>query len=155
MGFPSDIVERVLVACGRCCCICHKFCGTKIELHHIVQEADGGDNTFDNCIPLCLDCHAEVKAYNPHHPKGRKFTEGELVKHRDQWYSKVANGGHEVSSHTVSITVTTAKLQRCSHCGFGYYVNNWLGTNAAAIGATTSCPRCGNVDKFSQSIWDI
>jgi hypothetical protein len=155
MGFPSDIVEKVLVACGRCCCICHKFCGTKIELHHIVQEADGGENIFDNCIPLCLDCHAEVKAYNPHHPKGRKFTESELKKHRDQWYSKVANGGGEVTSHSVSIKITNAKLQRCSHCGFGYYLNNPLGKRAALFGATTSCPRCGNVDKVNESIWDI
>ena len=33
--------------------------------------ADGGDNSVDNCIPLCFNCHAEVKSYNPKHPKGR------------------------------------------------------------------------------------
>lgn len=90
MGFSSDVAERALASCGRCCSICHKFCGTKIELHHIQQVADGGDDTFDNCIPLCFDCHADVKAYNPKHPKGRQYTESELKRHRDLWYSSCA-----------------------------------------------------------------
>ena len=39
MGFPQSVAEKALVACGRCCCICHVFCGTKIELHHINRKA--------------------------------------------------------------------------------------------------------------------
>lgn len=65
----------------------------KIELHHIKQQSEGGEDTFENCIPLCFDCHAEVKAYDPRHPKGRKFTETELRAHRDNWYRKVADSG--------------------------------------------------------------
>ena len=90
MSFSKEVSEKALVCCGRCCCLCHKFCGVKIELHHIKQKADGGDDSFDNCIPLCFDCHAEVKSYNPHHPKGRQITESELKKHRDEWYKKKA-----------------------------------------------------------------
>ena len=74
------------IACGRKCCICHRFCGVN-ELHHIWQEADGGLSDFDNCIPLCFDCHADVGHYNPRHPKGKKYTPGELKGHRDQWYA--------------------------------------------------------------------
>lgn len=48
-----------------------------------------GDDTFENCIPLCFDCHAEVEHYNEQHPRGRKFCESELRKHRDTWFSKV------------------------------------------------------------------
>lgn len=90
MGFPTSVADEVLVHCGRHCCICGKFVGTKIELHHIIQVADGGDDSVDNCIPLCLDCHAEVKSYNPKHPKGRKYTETELKRHRDKCYEKYA-----------------------------------------------------------------
>lgn len=90
MGFPISVANEVLVRCGRHCCICGKFVGTKIELHHIVQVADGGDDSADNCIPLCLDCHAEVKSYNPKHPKGRRYTEAELKGHRDKCYEKYA-----------------------------------------------------------------
>ncbi|MFA5367202.1 MAG: HNH endonuclease signature motif containing protein [Dehalococcoidia bacterium] len=93
MSFSPIVAEQALVACGRHCCLCHNFCGTKIELHHITQQADEGEDTFDNCIPLCLNCHAEVKAYNPHHPKGRQFTETELKAHRDNWYQQVIKSG--------------------------------------------------------------
>lgn len=62
-----------------------------MELHHIEQRADGGEDSFDNCLPLCFDCHAEVNNYNDRHPKGRKFTPTELKQHRDSWYSKVQN----------------------------------------------------------------
>lgn len=88
MAFSQSIVERALVEGNRCCSICHKFCGTKIELHHIRQKADGGEDTFENCIPLCFDCHADVKSYNPRHPKGKKYSESELISHRDKWYKK-------------------------------------------------------------------
>ncbi len=88
MGFSPAVAEQALVACGRHCCLCHKFCGTKIELHHIVPRSDGGMDEVDNCIPLCFDCHAEVEHYNVRHPRGRKFTAAELRAHRDQWYAR-------------------------------------------------------------------
>ncbi|MGQ0603438.1 MAG: HNH endonuclease [Anaerolineales bacterium] len=89
MPFPSDVAERALIDCGRHCCLCHKFCGFKIELHHIIQKSELGEDSYNNCIPLCFDCHAEVKAYNPKHPKGRQYTVSELRAHRDKWYEKV------------------------------------------------------------------
>jgi hypothetical protein len=90
MPFRSPVSDKALVAAGRHCCICHKFCGLKIELHHIKQEKDGGKNTFDNCMPVCFDCHADMRGYDVKHPKGRKYTEAELRGHRDAWYAKVA-----------------------------------------------------------------
>ena len=74
MSFPEGVAARALVASGRCCCICHKFCGTKIELHHIKQHAYGGEDTFENCIPLCFDCHEDMGKADPKHPKGKHYT---------------------------------------------------------------------------------
>ena len=88
MSFSQKIADEVLVRCHRHCCLCDVYAGSKIELHHIKQVADCGEDTTDNCIPLCFNCHAEVKAYNPHHPKGRKFTETELRGHCDKCYAK-------------------------------------------------------------------
>ena len=93
MPFDTKTKEDVLVYCGRCCCLCHKFCGIKMEIHHIKPQAQGGSDEFDNCIALCLECHAEVGSYNPKHPKGNKFTENELKRHRDDWINKVKNTG--------------------------------------------------------------
>jgi hypothetical protein len=58
-----------------------------MEIHHIVPREQGGGDSEDNGIPLCLDCHAEVAAYNPKHPKGRQFTPAELRKHKEQWFT--------------------------------------------------------------------
>lgn len=88
MSFPKDVAARALVASGRCCCICHKFCGTKIELHHIHQHADGGEDTFENCIPLCFDCHEDMGKADPRHPKGKHYSKEELIMHRDNWYKR-------------------------------------------------------------------
>lgn len=98
MPFSQKDVETALVLCGRHCCLCHKFCGTNIELHHIVPESKGGLDVLDNAIPVCFDCHAEVAHYNPQHPRGRKFTESELKAHRDAWYAKVATSGSTTAS---------------------------------------------------------
>jgi hypothetical protein len=60
-----------------------------MEVHHIKAHADGGQDVFENAIPLCFDCHAIVRQYDPKHPKGIRFTENELIQHRDNWYAKI------------------------------------------------------------------
>ena len=80
--FSKKDASTLLVKVHRRCCICHRFCGLKLELHHI---DDPKNNDIDNAIPLCFECHAEVVLYNPKHPKGRKYTSEELKQHRDQW----------------------------------------------------------------------
>jgi hypothetical protein len=90
MPFPQEVKTKAMVACGRSCVICHKFCGNNMEVHHIVAESEGGSNNYDNAIPLCFDCHAEVRQYDPKHPKGIRFTKDELIQHRDNWYKKIS-----------------------------------------------------------------
>ena len=90
MPFSPKVQEDALVACGRFCCICHRFAGTKIEIHHIVQKADGGSDDFDNAIPLCLDCHADMGKTDARHPGRKAYTPSELKRHRNNWYNCVA-----------------------------------------------------------------
>jgi hypothetical protein len=89
MPFSKSVADEALVACGRRCCICRQFAGTKMQLHHIKPEAEGGEDSLENSIPLCLACHAEVACYNSSHPIGRKFSESELKRHRDLWFDFV------------------------------------------------------------------
>jgi len=84
-SFNRDEVAALLVRCHRRCCVCHRFCGTKIETDHIVPASESHDHSIDNAIPVCFDCHAEIHAYNPKHPRGRQFTPEELRKHKEQW----------------------------------------------------------------------
>jgi len=90
-GFPRDKVAELLVKCHRRCCICHRFCGVKIEIDHIVPRADDGPDTIDNAIPVCFECHAEIHSYNDQHPRGRKFTPEELHGHKEQWLAMCTN----------------------------------------------------------------
>lgn len=113
MPFPPQVAEDLLVKSGRCCCLCHQFKGPKIEVHHIEQKADGGTDDPDNGIPLCFDCHAEVKAYNPHHPKGRSFSPSELKRHRNNWFRQVATTDESEQTLKISLSklpITGPKL---------------------------------------------
>jgi hypothetical protein len=101
MPFSQDVKAQALIASGRCCCICHKFCGVRIECHHIVPEVQHGSNELENCIALCFDCHAEVEHYNAQHPKGNKFTPDELRGHRDAWHEKRKETGAYTSEQIV------------------------------------------------------
>ena len=75
---PEKTITEILLKCARHCVLCGKNCGTNIEIHHIVPIKEGGTNDFDNLIPLCFDCHANVAHYNSAHPKGRKYEINEL-----------------------------------------------------------------------------
>lgn len=85
MSFNINEVAELLAQSHRRCCICHKFCGVKMELHHIQHKSERGSDDIINAIPLCFECHAEVNHYNDRHPRGRKFTEEELLLHKKQW----------------------------------------------------------------------
>lgn len=84
--FSPSLREEVLVKSRRHCCVCGRFAGRGAEVHHIVQEADGGANTIDNAIVLCSRCHGEAGHYNPRHPRGTKYSPSELRRHRDGWW---------------------------------------------------------------------
>ncbi|EKQ5902629.1 HNH endonuclease [Vibrio parahaemolyticus] len=104
MGFSTKVKEDAMVASGRHCCLCHKFCGLKIEIHHIKPRAEGGADSFENAIPLCFDCHGDMRTYDVKHPKGTKYTEAELIRRRNDWYQKVRNSGGVPSGNSVSET---------------------------------------------------
>lgn len=95
MSFPQNVRTEALVLAARHCSVCHRYKGVKVEVHHIVQEAHGGENTIGNAITLCFDCHADAGHYNPQHPRGTKFSPEELRKARDAWHMIVKMNGVE------------------------------------------------------------
>jgi len=91
MAFNPDQVADLLAKCHRRCCICHRFCGFKMETDHMNPAGDGGNDNIDNALPVCFECHSEIHCYNTNHPRGRKFTEKELRTHKEQWLKICAN----------------------------------------------------------------
>ncbi len=83
--FPLDIKKKVLLWSDRHCCLCGKSCGTDIEIAHIDNRSD---NSLDNAMPLCYDCHAAIGRYNDEHPKGNKYKPEELKIRREQIFER-------------------------------------------------------------------
>jgi len=51
----------------------------------MIPAAEQGGDNIENAIPVCFECHAEIHSYNDDHPRGRKFTAGELEGHKNEW----------------------------------------------------------------------
>ncbi|MEE8626041.1 MAG: HNH endonuclease signature motif containing protein [Acidiferrobacterales bacterium] len=82
MAFPEKDVAQLLGDCKRHCCVCWRWCGSRIQLHHIVSKAQNGPDEIDNAIAVCLDCHAEIESKSN---MGRHFTQAELHEHKRRW----------------------------------------------------------------------
>ena len=82
MAFPEAGVAQLLADCKRHCCVCCRWCGTKIQLHHIVPRAQEGPDEIENAIPVCLDCHAEIESSGN---IGRQYSPAELREHKRRW----------------------------------------------------------------------
>ena len=99
----------------RRCCVCHEFGGRSVNVHHIEQEADGGLNSLENAICLCLRCHAEAGHFNPRHPLGTKYSPTELVAHRDQWWEHCASHPDEPLGLALDVAYKTVRCTADVH----------------------------------------
>lgn len=93
MSFSQHVKEQALLAAARHCCVCHRYKGMGVEVHHIEPKAEGGDDSLENAIALCFDCHMHAGHYNPQHPKGSKYRPSELREARDRWHEIVRSRG--------------------------------------------------------------
>lgn len=89
MSISDSVAAKILVKSARHCCICRRFSPLQIQIHHIVEQADGGSNDEDNLIPICILCHSSVHA-KMHMTKG--FSRVELKGHREAVYEMVEKG---------------------------------------------------------------
>jgi len=134
MAFPQTEVTDLLARCHRRCCVCHRFCGVKMELDHIIPKSEGGTDDISNAIPVCFECHAEIHSYNDSHPRGRKFQPGELILHREQWL--------ETCEKQPEILVTAPKD---SEVGPLQAMIDELEYNSAVVGTHNSSLKLGNL----------
>jgi HNH endonuclease len=84
-----EVIDRMMVKCGRRCCICRRFRPTKLQAHHIVERGQGGSDDEDNLIVTCFSCHSDVHTKVPF---ARRFSVAELKGHRDAVITMVEAG---------------------------------------------------------------
>lgn len=89
MAISEKNSAAILARCGRHCCICRRYRPLHLQVHHIIEQADGGTDDEDNLIPACISCHADVHTQTL---LTRRFTPAELKLHRDNVYRLVAEG---------------------------------------------------------------
>jgi len=83
MSFDKKEAEQLLVDCGRRCCICGRM--HRVQVHHIVP----GNDSIENGIPLCPNCHDEAHTeYSPGRTT-RTYTPDELRLHRKRTMDQV------------------------------------------------------------------
>ena len=85
----AEVVELLMVKCGRRCCICRRFRPTHLQVHHIVERSRGGTDDEDNLIATCVTCHIDVHSTVPF---TRRFTVDELKAHRDHLIHMLEQG---------------------------------------------------------------
>lgn len=112
--FSGDAVARLLSDCKRHCCVCLRWSGQRMQIHHVIPEAEDGPGDYDNGIPVCLDCHAEIESRSN---MGRRFTSEELRQHRDRWFATVRDHpevlirGAQTQSETGPLEALLAELE--------------------------------------------
>lgn len=116
MGFSKEVKEEIFVRCARHCCVCRKVVGLNIEVHHIKPRSQGGEDTFENAIALCFDCHANAGHYFAGHPKGSKLSPSELIKHKESWFKIVeTNKIKPPPEHFIEVLINNRKLEDKFH----------------------------------------
>lgn len=104
----ENIKIETLILSARHCCVCHRYAGLKIEVHHIQPKSKGGEDSIENAIALCFDCHADAGHYNSQHPRGSKFSPKELKLAKERWFELVRK-------NNISIPSRISKHIHCRH----------------------------------------
>lgn len=79
MAISRLVRDQLLVEARHRCTICLEKC---FELHHIVEQADGGSDDADNLIVLCPNCHQ-----HRYHRHG-EFTRDQLLLYKQKLRGK-------------------------------------------------------------------
>jgi HNH endonuclease len=102
-----ELAAKMMVLCGRHCCLCRRFRPTKLQVHHIREHAQGGTDDEDNLIVICLSCHTDVHSKVPF---ARRFTADELKMHRDKTIQMINDGRLVGNDADFSISAVIARV---------------------------------------------
>jgi hypothetical protein len=130
MGFSDKVKHEIFVLSARHCCACYEPKGLNIEVHHIIPRSQGGEDTLENAIALCFDCHADAGHYFAGHPKGSKLNPEELKKHKEKWFKIVSEHRiNEPQNASVELFVANKDFQGSFEPTFVKEITTYLDRN--------------------------
>ncbi len=91
MSISQKTRDKLLVEAQHRCTVCYEKC---FEVHHIVEQADGGSDDETNLIVMCPNCHQ-----HRYHRNG-EFTRPQLLEYKKCTSSaKVGQIGSIIRGH--------------------------------------------------------
>ena len=100
MPFGEKVKREVKERAAFRCCRCQNV---GIQVHHIIPEEHGGEDTIENASPLCASCHVGFGD----NPKKRK----EITEMRDWWYKQVESRFFGPNPSTEMLEQINAKVE--------------------------------------------
>lgn len=73
MSIPQKTRDKLLVDAQHRCTFCHEKC---FEIHHIVEQAEGGTEDESNLIVMCPNCHQH------RYHRSKEFTRSQLIEYK-------------------------------------------------------------------------
>jgi len=73
MSISQKIRDKLLVEVQHRCTICHEKC---FEIHHIIEQAEGGSDEEDNLIVMCPNCHQH------RYHRSKEFSRSQLIEYK-------------------------------------------------------------------------
>lgn len=130
MAVSSERAAEVLAKCARHCSICRRFRPLHLQVHHIVEQNEGGTDDLDNLIAICVSCHSDVHSNTK---LTRRFSVKELQLHRENVYRLVAEGKLPSSSDASAIEEVSAAVIRRLKSENGEESSSGLGLSVDAL----------------------
>jgi hypothetical protein len=79
-NIDQKVEAKLLVESRNTCCVCWR--SQEVQIHHILPISEGGDNSEDNLIVLCLNCHSQVHTKKS---MAKNYTQETLRLYKTTW----------------------------------------------------------------------
>lgn len=124
MPFSEELKSRIKELSNSTCCWCQDI-RQKVEIHHIIPQSQGGDDSFDNAAPLCSNCHTLFG----NNPDLRK----EIKQRKDYWIKTcLKKNGIDIDHKQIFVCIIlrtkiyTVKVDNFNGCEWNVFLRSVL-----------------------------
>lgn len=102
-------IKRQKLKRGAVCAVCHISTRSLLIIHHIIPIEELGDTSDNNCVVLCMNCHAVVTEVRREWKKGGVPI---TVENARQVYSHLTDSQLETALQIATALSRAAKLSK-------------------------------------------
>lgn len=97
MPFSEELKLKIKEMSNFTCCWCQDI-KNKVEIHHIIPQSQGGDDSFENAAPLCSNCHTMYG--------NNKDLRKEIKQRKDYWLNIcLKRNGIDIDNKHINVTI--------------------------------------------------